>query len=53
MNYSSTGGFCFGCHIGMDAIVEEYQASIHYNNSKGVIAATCSDCHVRESLFPK
>ncbi len=53
MNYSNTNDFCFGCHIGMDTIVEEYQESIHYKNSKGVIAATCSDCHVPREFIPK
>ncbi|MCA0936074.1 NapC/NirT family cytochrome c [Vibrio alginolyticus] len=53
INFSSTNDFCFGCHIGMDTIVEEYQESIHFKNSKGVIAATCNDCHVPREFIPK
>ncbi|WP_428774061.1 NapC/NirT family cytochrome c [Vibrio sp.] len=53
MSYTNSNEFCYGCHIGMDTIVEEYQESIHFNNSKGVIAATCGDCHVPREFIPK
>ncbi|MGR5176133.1 NapC/NirT family cytochrome c [Vibrio parahaemolyticus] len=53
MTYTNSNQFCFGCHVGMDTIVEEYQSSIHYHNTKGVIAATCSDCHVPRETIPK
>jgi len=43
--------FCASCHIGMDTVVEEYQASIHYNNRSGV-RARCADCHVPVSVLP-
>ncbi|PVZ66387.1 NapC/NirT family cytochrome c [Pelagibaculum spongiae] len=52
LHYSSTNEFCFGCHIGMDTVVEEYQESIHYKNVHGVVA-TCADCHVPEPFFEK
>ncbi|QXO18600.1 MULTISPECIES: NapC/NirT family cytochrome c [Vibrio] len=53
MDYTNNNAFCFSCHIGMDTIVEEYQQSVHFNNTKGVIAATCADCHVPRELIPK
>ncbi|HDY7865266.1 TPA: NapC/NirT family cytochrome c [Vibrio vulnificus] len=53
MRFTNSNAFCFGCHIGMDTIVEEYQESVHFNNAKGLIAATCSDCHVPRELLPK
>lgn len=53
MDYTNRNQFCYGCHIGMDTIVEEYQASVHFKNTKGVVAATCSDCHVPREFIPK
>lgn len=52
MHYTNTNEFCYACHIGMDTIVEEYQASAHYQNASGVVA-TCADCHVPQQLLPK
>jgi len=48
---SSTNEFCYGCHIGMDTIVEEYQASVHFSNRSGV-KADCADCHVPKEFIP-
>ncbi|HFD4652711.1 TPA: NapC/NirT family cytochrome c [Vibrio parahaemolyticus] len=53
MDYTNRNEFCYSCHIGMDTIVEEYQASPHFKNAQGVIAATCSDCHVPREFFAK
>lgn len=53
MDYTNKNEFCFSCHIGMDTIVEEYQQSLHFKNTQGVIAASCSDCHVPRELVPK
>lgn len=53
MDYTNKNEFCFSCHIGMDTIVEEYQQSVHFKNTQGVIAASCSDCHVPRELVPK
>ncbi|WEM44443.1 NapC/NirT family cytochrome c (plasmid) [Photobacterium sp. DA100] len=53
MTYTNNNDFCYGCHVGMDTIVEEYEASPHFTNTKGVVAATCSDCHVPQEFFPK
>ena len=52
LSHTNSNEFCFGCHIGMDTIVEEYQASRHYDNASGVIA-TCADCHVPKEFLPK
>lgn len=53
LGYTNSNGFCYRCHQGMDSIVVEYQASPHFHNTKGVVAATCSDCHVPRELLPK
>ncbi|MBW8192099.1 NapC/NirT family cytochrome c [Neiella marina] len=52
MEASSTNEFCYSCHVGMDTIVEEYQASVHYNNRHGV-KADCADCHISKEFLPK
>lgn len=52
MHLSSSNEFCFSCHVGMDTIVEEYKASVHFNNETGVIA-TCADCHLPQEFLPK
>lgn len=52
MHATNENEFCYGCHIGMDTIVEEYQESIHFKNEYG-IQAGCSDCHVPKEFFPK
>ncbi|RCU50806.1 cytochrome C [Corallincola holothuriorum] len=52
MDFTNTNEFCYGCHIGRDTIVEEYQASVHFNNRSGVIA-TCADCHVPKPFVDK
>lgn len=52
MVYTNSNEFCYGCHVGMDTIVEEYEASIHFTNRTGV-QATCSDCHVPHEFLPK
>ncbi len=52
MYYTNQNAFCYSCHIGMDTIVEEYQASVHFNNRHGV-AADCADCHVPKAFWPK
>ena len=52
MHYTNSNEFCYGCHIGMDTIVEEYHESVHYNNATGV-HATCGDCHVPKEFVGK
>lgn len=52
MHATNTNTFCYSCHIGMDTIVEEYQASRHFDNASGV-QATCADCHVPKEFLPK
>ncbi len=52
MYYTSTNEFCYGCHIGMDTVVEEYHESPHFKNRTGVIA-TCADCHIPHETIPK
>lgn len=52
MEASSTNAFCYSCHVGMDTIVEEYEASPHFNNRHGV-KADCADCHVSKEFVPK
>ena len=50
---TNDNAFCYGCHVGMDTIVEEYEASVHGGaNPKGFVAS-CSDCHVPKEFFPK
>lgn len=43
--------FCTSCHS-MKINLEEYKETVHYKNASGV-RATCSDCHVPKSFFPK
>lgn len=52
MHYTNSNEFCYACHIVMDTIVEEYQASVHGQNRTGVVAS-CADCHVPQQLLPK
>ncbi len=52
LTYSNTNEFCYGCHVGMDTVVEEYEASSHFNNRKGV-SPDCADCHVPKEFLPK
>ena len=49
---SNRNEVCYGCHIGMDTIVEEYEASVHFQNNLG-IQAQCADCHVPKEFYPK
>ena len=34
IKFTSRNDFCFGCHVGMDTIVEEYKESSHFINKK-------------------
>ncbi|MBU0501535.1 MAG: NapC/NirT family cytochrome c [Gammaproteobacteria bacterium] len=43
--------FCTSCHS-MKTNLEEYQETVHFKNASGV-RATCADCHVPKSFFPK
>jgi cytochrome c-type protein NapC len=43
--------FCISCHS-MQVNFNEYKETVHYKNSSGV-RATCADCHVPKSFFPK
>lgn len=52
LEYTNRNQFCFGCHIGMDTVVEEYRESVHFANPSGV-KATCSDCHVPREFVDK
>jgi nitrate/TMAO reductase-like tetraheme cytochrome c subunit len=52
MYYTSTNEFCYGCHVGMDTVVEEYEASPHFFNRTGV-KVTCADCHLPRATGPK
>ena len=52
MHLTNENAFCYYCHVGMDTVVEEYEASSHFSNQSG-IAATCADCHVPQAFFPK
>lgn len=52
MHVTSTNEFCYGCHIGSDTIVEEYQVSSHFQNERGFVA-TCADCHIPHEFVPK
>ncbi|ATM86737.1 NapC/NirT family cytochrome c [Yersinia massiliensis] len=44
LHKTSETSFCLSCHT-MQAPYDEYQASIHFKNQKG-IRAECSDCHI-------
>lgn len=50
-HYTNRMDFCISCHT-MQINYEEYKESLHYKNSAG-IQATCADCHVPRSFFPK
>lgn len=49
---SNQNAFCFSCHLSMDTIVQEYQASPHYED-EDTIHATCADCHVPHDFIDK
>ncbi len=49
--YTNEMAFCTSCHS-MQINLEEYQETVHYKNASGV-RATCADCHVPKSFFPK
>lgn len=54
MKITNSNEFCYSCHIGMDTIVEEYQASPHFQkNENGEVRAGCSDCHVPREFLDK
>lgn len=48
---TNTMEFCTSCHT-MQTNFEEYKDTIHYKNGSGV-QATCADCHVPKSFWPK
>ncbi|OGT90549.1 MAG: cytochrome C [Gammaproteobacteria bacterium RIFOXYA12_FULL_61_12] len=50
-SYTNEMDFCTSCHS-MKTNLEEYQETVHFRNASGV-RATCSDCHVPKSFFPK
>ena len=52
VEYSSRDTFCMSCHEMRIVGEQGWMKSIHYNNEAGVVA-TCSDCHIPHSLFPK
>ncbi|WP_372870137.1 NapC/NirT family cytochrome c [Shewanella sp.] len=52
MVLSNHNEFCFSCHLTMDTIVQEYQASAHYGDGE-TIPATCADCHVPHTFIDK
>ena len=52
MESTNTLGFCIGCHEMRDTVYEEYQQTVHFQNTSGV-QAICSDCHVPKSWGPK
>ncbi|WP_426416205.1 NapC/NirT family cytochrome c [Aestuariirhabdus sp. LZHN29] len=52
MVLSNQNAFCFSCHLTMDTIVQEYQASSHYGDGID-IPATCADCHVPHPFLEK
>lgn len=52
VEFSSRNEICYGCHIGMDTVVEEYRESVHFANRTGV-QASCSDCHVPTPFVDK
>jgi cytochrome c-type protein NapC len=49
--YTNEMEFCTSCHS-MKINLEEYKETVHYKNASGV-QATCADCHVPKSFFPK
>ena len=50
-SFTNEMDFCTSCHS-MKTNLEEYKETVHYKNASGV-RATCSDCHVPKSFFPK
>jgi cytochrome c-type protein NapC len=50
-HYTNEMEFCTSCHS-MKFNFEEYSETVHYKNGSGV-QATCADCHVPKSFFPK
>ncbi|MBL7003735.1 MAG: NapC/NirT family cytochrome c [Gammaproteobacteria bacterium] len=50
-SYTNEMEFCTSCHT-MKINLEEYKKTPHYKNHAGV-RATCADCHVPKSFFPK
>ncbi len=50
-SYTNEMEFCTSCHT-MKVNLEEYKETIHFKNQSGV-RATCADCHVPKSFFPK
>ncbi|WP_051303193.1 NapC/NirT family cytochrome c [Psychromonas aquimarina] len=54
MKVTNANEFCYSCHIGMDTIVEEYQASVHFQKTEnGEVRAGCADCHVPREFVDK
>lgn len=53
LHQTGTNEFCgTACHSHAQFIYPGYQKSVHYANPTGV-KATCSDCHIPHSFFPK
>lgn len=52
MEATNTLDFCISCHEMHDNVYQEYKTSVHFSNPSGV-QATCPDCHVPKSWFPK
>lgn len=50
-DYTNRTEFCVSCHS-MQQNHEEYKKTVHYKNASGV-QASCADCHVPKSFFPK
>lgn len=50
MHQTNRQEFCVSCHS-MSVVFAEYRQSAHFKNASGV-KATCSDCHVPQSLAP-
>ncbi len=50
-HYTNEMEFCTSCHT-MKVNLREYEETVHYRNQSGV-RATCADCHVPKSIFPK
>ena len=51
LSYTNEMEFCTSCHS-MKVNLEEYMETVHYKDASGV-RATCADCHVPKSFFPK
>ncbi|MFK5985387.1 MAG: NapC/NirT family cytochrome c [Pseudomonadota bacterium] len=50
-HYTNSMEFCTSCHT-MKVNLEEYKETKHFKNASG-FQATCADCHVPKSFFPK